>query len=515
MLHASASSTAQTLMWRSLARARPSLRWGERVGEAGPAADFQEHFGERDTIGQHPGGGRAEDGQLFGLIESLEFAEVGSVVAGDLGHLECEVVVEALGGLSVGAVQLSAELLERSLWRGVEAQPGADLRPRCVPCGSLEQLRARVGETAGAGNEHVASVQRCLERLQHAEGVCAPVDLVLPELRVGKHESAPPAADDLQRHRRGADASRAALQRPQRLHRLENRLSSGRGLERDGLEQDWHEASEALVAAQQLLAERGVLSVLQIGLRGEAVHRVGGELQLAAEDAGGDRAPQLLDASGRRVEQDEHGCPQRAGGSVEFRELLVAAVLVFAVAWESSRSVTWSSGISASSVASSSSCYKAASRVAVLRCGLKRRSVCAFALKPYRASARSRPGGTSTVGSPTPTARIDASLSKASATSFAVNLRGPARSSSQRESCSPSGTSNSSSKRGPRCAVSAPESDRYSRAAARSRAAVTARASTLAPGNNTFPSIRRACREIEHHARALRGRPRPRVKPPK
>ena len=40
--------------------------------------------------------------------------------------------------------------------------------------------------------------------------------------------------------------------------------------------------------------------------------------------------PQLLDASGRRVEQDEHGGPQRAGGSVEFRELPVAAVLVFA-----------------------------------------------------------------------------------------------------------------------------------------------------------------------------------------
>ena len=47
-------------------------------------------------------------------------------------------------------------------------------------------------------------------------------------------------------------------------------------------------------------------------------------------DVGGDRAPQLLDPSGRRVEQDEHGGPQRAGGSVEFRELLVAAVLVFA-----------------------------------------------------------------------------------------------------------------------------------------------------------------------------------------
>ncbi len=60
------------------------------------------------------------------------------------------------------------------------------------------------------------------------------------------------------------------------------------------------------------------------------MHRVGGELQLAAGDVDIDRAPQLLDASGRRVEQDEHRGPQRAGGSVEFRELLVAAVLVFA-----------------------------------------------------------------------------------------------------------------------------------------------------------------------------------------
>ncbi len=71
------------------------------------------------------------------------------------------------------------------------------------------------------------------------------------------------------------------------------------------------------------------------------MHRVGGELQFAAGEVDGDRLPQLLDASGRRVEKDEHGGPQRAGGSVEFRELPVAAVLGSRVAWESSTSVTW------------------------------------------------------------------------------------------------------------------------------------------------------------------------------
>jgi hypothetical protein len=70
---------------------------GERVGEAGPAADFQEHFGERDAIGH-------------------------------LGDFEREVGVEAIGGLSVGAVQVSAELLERPLRCGVEVQADADLR---------------------------------------------------------------------------------------------------------------------------------------------------------------------------------------------------------------------------------------------------------------------------------------------------------------------------------------------------------------------------------------------------
>jgi len=105
-----------------------------------------------------------------GLIECLELAEVGPVVAGDLGDLERENGVEALGGLPVRAVQLSAELLKRSLRRGVEAQTGADLRPRRCPRGSLEQLRPRVGEPARAGDEHVAvaAVARQLARAQEA-----------------------------------------------------------------------------------------------------------------------------------------------------------------------------------------------------------------------------------------------------------------------------------------------------------------------------------------------------------
>jgi hypothetical protein len=186
----------------------------ERVGESTPAADLQEHFGERDTIGQHPGGGFTERGQLFGLIERFELCEVGAVGARDLGDLQREVVVEPLGRLTVGAVELTGEQLERPLRRGLEAHAGADLRPRHGPRGSLEQLRPRVDETAGAGNEHVPAVQRGLERLQHAERICAPVKLVVPELRIRENESSPPAGDDLQRYRCSTDAAGAALQRP-------------------------------------------------------------------------------------------------------------------------------------------------------------------------------------------------------------------------------------------------------------------------------------------------------------
>ena len=158
---------------------------GERVGVVGPGADLQEHFGERDTIGQHRRGDRAEPCQLLGFIKRLELAEVGAVGAGDLGDVKRQVGLEALGGLPVGAVQLGAELIECPLWLRGEAQAGADLRPRCGPRGAAQQVGARVGEATRACNEHVAAMQRRLERLQDAEGICAPVELALAELRVG------------------------------------------------------------------------------------------------------------------------------------------------------------------------------------------------------------------------------------------------------------------------------------------------------------------------------------------
>ena len=44
----------------------------ERVGEPGPAADLQQHLGERDAGREHRGGGRAQRAQLLGLVERLE-----------------------------------------------------------------------------------------------------------------------------------------------------------------------------------------------------------------------------------------------------------------------------------------------------------------------------------------------------------------------------------------------------------------------------------------------------------
>ena len=124
------------------------------------------------------------------------------------------------------------------------------------------------------------------------------------------------------------------------------------GIEREDLEQGRQEARQALVVAQQLGPEHGVLPVVRIGLGGHPGHRVGGELQLSAADVRGDRAPQLLEASGRRVKQHEHCGAQPAGSPIQFGQLGIAArrSLCSRVASESSRSVTWSSTIRARAV---------------------------------------------------------------------------------------------------------------------------------------------------------------------
>jgi hypothetical protein len=111
---------------------------GERVGKPGPAANLQQHLGERDAGREHRGGGRAQPAQLLGLSESFELCQVGPIGAGELGDLQGDVLGQALGGLSVGAVELGAEPVERLLRIGLEAQPGADLGPRGRPRGTAE-----------------------------------------------------------------------------------------------------------------------------------------------------------------------------------------------------------------------------------------------------------------------------------------------------------------------------------------------------------------------------------------
>ena len=187
-----------------------------------------------------------------------------------------DVLRQAFGGLAVGAVQLAAEPLERLARVGVEIQAGADLRSRGRPRGAAQELGARVGEPSGAGDEHVATVQRGDQRLQHAERVRPAVDLVGAELGVVENERAPAAGHDLQRYRAGADAAGSAFQGPQRLKRLEYGPAGRGGVEGNGLKHRGEEAPEARVTAQQLTAERRVLAVVGVGLGGEPVHRGSG-----------------------------------------------------------------------------------------------------------------------------------------------------------------------------------------------------------------------------------------------
>ncbi|HEX9373716.1 MAG TPA: hypothetical protein VF897_22070 [Roseiflexaceae bacterium] len=70
------------------------------------------------------------------------------------------------------------------------------------------------------------------------------------------------------------------FQGAQRLQRLEHRPAGRGGVEGRGLKQGRQEASEALVAAQKLTAERGVLAVGGVGLGGELLHRCSGPFKL-------------------------------------------------------------------------------------------------------------------------------------------------------------------------------------------------------------------------------------------
>ena len=109
----------------------------ERGGEAGPAADLQQHLGERDAGREHPVVDLAQPAQLFGLVQGLELAEVRTVDAGDRRDLKRDVLVEALGGLLVRAVQLGAEPLESVCRVGSEVRPAQISGRAAVHAGPL------------------------------------------------------------------------------------------------------------------------------------------------------------------------------------------------------------------------------------------------------------------------------------------------------------------------------------------------------------------------------------------
>jgi hypothetical protein len=149
-------------------------------------------------------------------------------------------------------------------------------------------------------------------------------------LRVGEHETLPLAADERQRNRCGADASRATLDGAQRVERVEDRPAGTGRLERHDLKQRRQEAPQARVATQQLRPERRVLAAaVELGWR-EATDRFAGGVKLIAADASADRRPQRIKAAGRRVEQHEHRGAQPPRGAIELGQLLEALVLVLA-----------------------------------------------------------------------------------------------------------------------------------------------------------------------------------------
>jgi hypothetical protein len=107
----------------------------------------------------------------------------------------------------------------------------------------------------------------------------------------------------VERNGGGGYPSRAALDAAQRV---EHRFAGAGRLERHDLKQHGQEAPQARVPAQQLGAERGVLTTA-VKLRCcEATDCVAGSLELAAADASADRGPERVKAAGRRVEQHEH-----------------------------------------------------------------------------------------------------------------------------------------------------------------------------------------------------------------
>jgi hypothetical protein len=302
----------------------------EALGEAGPRADLEQHLGERHPRREHPVDDLAQPAEVVGLLQGVELAEIGAVGPGDRGDRQRGVLVKARCCLPVGAVELFAELLERACRVDRKVQPGADPGSGGRPCRAAEQLGAWVGEPARAPDVYVAALQRRLQRLQHAERVRAPVDLVDAELWVVEDQAPPSPAHDPERDGTGGHAAGSPLKRPQGVKRGQDRLAGGRRVKHEGLEKIRQEPPQARVAAQKLQPERAVLSVVRVGLRGEAGDRLGGGSQVMAADMRVDRRPQLVKPAGRRVKQDEYRGAQAVRGPVEVGQLLVAPVLVLA-----------------------------------------------------------------------------------------------------------------------------------------------------------------------------------------
>ena len=214
------------------------------------------------------------------------------------------------------------------------------------------------------------------------------------------------------------------------------------------------------------------------------MHRVGGEHQLAARDVDVDRAPHLLDASGRRVERHEYGGAQRAGGSVKFGELLVATVLVFAGGLREQQvgDLVEQDQRVVDRVELQLPQRRQQRRGSPLRAQATQRL--RLARQPIVSQRPQSTGAHINRGVAGPNRADRRQTPKRFGDLAGRSLRGPVRSTSKREACWPAGTSNSSSRCRRRSAVALSDNVQCSRAAARSRAEATARPSTRAPGRS-------------------------------
>lgn len=191
---------------------------GEVVEASGPGVHLQQRFGQ-----VHDGDAGvdvvAQLGQGVWFIEPVQAGEHEMIAAVAVLDAHRRVVGQAVGELSVGAIEAGGPAVEVDTGSRVQPEVAAHLGAGFLPCGAVEQPGGWVAPLVQAGHEDLVAAQALAQQFGGGDGVGALVELAGLVALGGEHAAVPGSRQERSGHLAWGDPAAAFLDGAQELQR--------------------------------------------------------------------------------------------------------------------------------------------------------------------------------------------------------------------------------------------------------------------------------------------------------